>query len=190
MRFDNGGYKGQPKIAFATPSGTLVAAMSVAGPDYYEFEICLNDGIKDHRLALAGTTDQVRGSHVYAYDDDHDEPTVVTRDLDNHVATFNDTASMEPIEDKAGLVATLNLALAANDPARYGQLLESPFELIGSKDRCLEFLARGGDAWNVSGDSPAAVMETMAQACLDYEPHLTRPTAEDLIARQDERSER
>lgn len=190
MRFDNGGYKGQPKIAIATPSGTLVAAMSAAGPDYYEFEVCLNDGIKDHRLALAGTTDQVRGSHVYAYDDDHEEPTLVTRDLDNHVATDNDTASMEPVEDKAGLVATLNLALAANDPARYGQLLESPFELIGSKDRCWEFLARDDDAWNVSDDSPAAVMETMAQACLDHEPHLTRHDAEDLIARQDERSER
>ena len=190
MRFDNGGYKGQPKIAIATPSGTLVAAMSVAGPDYYEFEVCLNDGIKDHRLALAGTTDQVRGSHVYAYDDDHEEPTLVTRDLDNHVATDNDTASMEPVEDKAGLVATLNLALAANDPAHYGHLLENPVEFISSRDGSYEFLVYKDMAWNVSGDSTVAVMKTMAQACQGAPGHWKAWGARETIARQDERSER
>lgn len=190
MRFDNEIYLGQPKIAIATPLGTLVAAVNTLDPEYHEFEINMNNGLEDHRLALVGTSVSEHAAHVYAYDNDRDEPTTVTHDMSNHAVSNNVTPTSKPVEDKAGLVATLNLALAANDPARYGQLLESPFELIGSKDRCWEFLARDDDAWNVSGDSPAAVMETMAQACLDHEPHLTRHDAEDLIARQDERSER
>lgn len=192
------------KLALPTAYGTLVASVRSQDGGTDGFEVGLVSGDSYRVVADVSATEPLSegeyhtpGLYVSAWAGSDDDvaaycegvPTAPRGVGSYHRGSGPWYGCDRTQEDKGGFAQTVSLALAANDPERYGGLATDPLYVISSADHTEEYLVCGDAAVNVTGDSLTAVgraaMDLAAGEARDIMP---LSTAAAFVRHADERA--